>query len=155
MLLSTLYPTLASSAAPGIDANAAPGDVNRAGRCAHRPRACPAAARTARAAEVHPGVRRLVQPRPGSLPAGRRAVFPCLPAPPPPGRFALPCDVMSWFAGYEQPLPELPALTHVNECIASPIHRLPPHTHAAFEIVYINAGASEWWAGDDHRRVQR
>jgi hypothetical protein len=42
--------------------------------------------------------------------------------------------------GYERPLPEIPALVHINEAQCTPDHVLPPHAHPTFEICLIVSG---------------
>ena len=42
------------------------------------------------------------------------------------------------------PLPELPALTHVQEVWCAPDHLVPPHIHATHEITYVVSGRGHW-----------
>lgn len=42
------------------------------------------------------------------------------------------------------PLPELPALTHVQEAWCAPDHLVPPHIHATHEITYVMSGRGHW-----------
>ena len=42
------------------------------------------------------------------------------------------------------PLPELPALTHVQEVWCAPDHLVPPHIHATHEITYVLSGRGHW-----------
>lgn len=51
------------------------------------------------------------------------------------------------FHSYEQPFPEFPALTHVNEAICLPTHVLRPHHHPAWELCCFVGGRAEWEVG--------
>ena len=42
------------------------------------------------------------------------------------------------------PLPELPALTHVQEVWCAPDHLVPPHIHVTHEITYVVSGRGHW-----------
>ena len=42
------------------------------------------------------------------------------------------------------PLPEFPALTHVQDVWSQPDHLVPPHIHATYEITYVVSGRGHW-----------
>ncbi len=48
------------------------------------------------------------------------------------------------FHSYEEPLPEFPAFTHVNEAVCDASHVLHPHHHPAWEVCYLVGGRAEW-----------
>lgn len=66
---------------------------------------------------------------------------------------AHPGFALSHFHAYERPLPGFPALTHVNEGIAAPGHRLGAHRHPEWEILYVVDGAAELVASGRRYRV--
>jgi AraC-like DNA-binding protein len=51
------------------------------------------------------------------------------------------------FHSYEQPFPEFPALTHVNEAVCLASHVLEPHHHSAWELCCFVGGRAEWEVG--------
>lgn len=53
------------------------------------------------------------------------------------------------FHGHEQPFPEFPAFTHVNEAVCRPTHILAAHRHPQLEICYFHAGRAEWTCGGE------
>jgi AraC-like DNA-binding protein len=57
---------------------------------------------------------------------------------------AFPDAGYAWFHGHDQPLPEFPALTHVNEARCTASHVLHPHRHPAWELVWFAAGRARW-----------
>ena len=65
---------------------------------------------------------------------------------PVPGAFSL-------FHSFESPLPELPALLHVNEAVCTPDHVLSAHAHPTLEICYFLAGHAEWSSGGERFRL--
>lgn len=75
-----------------------------------------------------------------------------LPAPPAPAQRCcgpLPEHGLRHFHAYEQPLPEFPAFTHVNEAVCTAEHSLREHRHPAWEICYFIGGRAEWSAGGE------
>lgn len=67
-----------------------------------------------------------------------------------PGRCYLgphPGFQLSRFHAYEQPLPEFPAFTHINEATCQPGHRLHAHHHPEWEISVIVSGRAQMTAG--------
>lgn len=61
---------------------------------------------------------------------------------------------LSHFHAYEQPLPEFPAFTHINEATCLPGHRLHRHHHREWEILCITGGHAELEAGGTTYRLQ-
>lgn len=57
------------------------------------------------------------------------------------------------FHSFESPLPELPALTHVNEAVCTPEHVLDAHAHPTLEICYFLAGHADWSTGGERFRL--
>jgi AraC-like DNA-binding protein len=53
-------------------------------------------------------------------------------------------DGIRHFRAHLNPLPEFPALTHVQEAQCEPTHSLPLHIHETFEIAYVVCGRGEW-----------
>lgn len=53
------------------------------------------------------------------------------------------------FHGFDKPLPEFPAFTHVNEAVCTAGHVLKPHRHPAWEICYFVAGHATWTVGGE------
>jgi len=47
---------------------------------------------------------------------------------------------------YEEPVAELPALTHCGEALCCLGHARPPHIHEGFEFLYLSRGAACWQA---------
>ena len=52
------------------------------------------------------------------------------------------------------PLPELPAVTHVHEVQAAPDHLVPPHMHLTHEITYVVSGRGHWQVEDQSLEVR-
>src|SRR5208283_4555290 len=50
--------------------------------------------------------------------------------------------------GYERPLPELPALIHINEAHCLPGALLPLHIHPTLEICFTLRGRCQWLLPD-------
>ena len=48
---------------------------------------------------------------------------------------------------YEEPMAELPSLTHCGEVLCFPGHQLRPHLHTGFEFLYLARGGMHWRAG--------
>lgn len=48
---------------------------------------------------------------------------------------------------YDQPVRELPALTHCGETLCSRGHSIGPHAHTGFEFHYLSRGAYGWRVG--------
>ena len=65
----------------------------------------------------------------------------------------VPESGFSYYHGYESPLPEFPALTHINEAACTASHILHPHAHPHLEIVYFLAGRAEWRTGGRRHQV--
>jgi AraC-like DNA-binding protein/quercetin dioxygenase-like cupin family protein len=57
---------------------------------------------------------------------------------------AFPENGYAWFHSHEKPLPEFPALTHVNEARCTAAHVLGAHSHPAWELVWFAAGRARW-----------
>jgi AraC-like DNA-binding protein len=62
---------------------------------------------------------------------------------------AFPENGFAWFHAHERPLPEFPALTHVNEARCTPGHVLQPHSHPQWELVWFAAGRARWTCGGE------
>ena len=45
---------------------------------------------------------------------------------------------------YEQPMAELPAMTHCGEVLCFPGQHLEPHKHTGFEFLYLARGSITW-----------
>jgi len=48
---------------------------------------------------------------------------------------------------YEEPVAELPEITHCGEALCCRGHALPPHSHAGFEFLYLSRGSASWQVG--------
>ena len=57
---------------------------------------------------------------------------------------AFPESGFAWFHAHERPLPEFPALTHVNEARCTANHVLTPHSHPQWELVWFAGGRASW-----------
>jgi AraC-like DNA-binding protein len=57
-------------------------------------------------------------------------------------------QIVSGFV-YEQPVDELPELTHCGEALCCEGHFLEPHTHTGFEFLYLSRGEATWQSGGD------
>lgn len=55
-------------------------------------------------------------------------------------------QIISGFA-YENPVDDLPELTHCGEALCCEGHHLTPHSHAVFEFLYLSRGQATWKAG--------
>lgn len=55
-------------------------------------------------------------------------------------------QIISGFV-YERPVDELPELTHCGEALCCSGHHRGPHTHPAFEFLYLSRGRASWQAG--------
>jgi AraC-like DNA-binding protein len=55
---------------------------------------------------------------------------------------------------YEDPVTELPAITHCGEALCCRGHARPPHSHKGFEFLYLSRGTAHWQASG-HSYVQR
>jgi AraC-like DNA-binding protein len=49
---------------------------------------------------------------------------------------------------YEEPVEEIPALTHCGEALCCRGHALPFHSHAGFEFLYLSRGICHWEVGN-------
>jgi AraC-like DNA-binding protein len=49
---------------------------------------------------------------------------------------------------YENPIPELPSLTHCGEVFCDSSHALEPHSHRSYEFHYMVHGTAYWKIGD-------
>jgi AraC-like DNA-binding protein len=47
---------------------------------------------------------------------------------------------------YEDPVTELPAITHCGEALCCRGHARPPHSHKGFEFLYLSRGTAHWQA---------
>jgi AraC-like DNA-binding protein len=47
---------------------------------------------------------------------------------------------------YEDPVAELPAMTHCGEALCCRGHARPPHSHEGFEFLYLSRGKAHWEA---------
>lgn len=54
-------------------------------------------------------------------------------------------QIISGYA-YENPVDDLPELTHCGEALCCEGHHLKPHTHAGFEFLYLSRGQASWRA---------
>jgi len=50
---------------------------------------------------------------------------------------------------YEDPLEELPAVTHCGEALCVPGYQLATHSHRGFEFAYLSRGEAVWRVGKD------
>jgi len=50
---------------------------------------------------------------------------------------------------YEDPLEDLPAVTHCGEALCVPGYRLATHSHRGFEIAYLSRGEAVWRVGKE------
>ena len=50
---------------------------------------------------------------------------------------------------YDSPVDELPALTHCGEALCCRGHHRKPHSHPAFEFLYLARGRASWRAGGE------
>jgi len=50
---------------------------------------------------------------------------------------------------YDQPVRELPALTHCGETLCARGHLVPPHAHPGFEFHYLSRGGYGWRVGNE------
>jgi len=50
---------------------------------------------------------------------------------------------------YEDPLEDLPAVTHCGEAFCVRGYKLPTHSHRGFELSYLSRGEATWRAGDN------
>lgn len=57
-------------------------------------------------------------------------------------------QIVSGFV-YEQPVDELPELTHCGEALCCEGHFLEPHAHTGFEFLYLSRGEATWQSGGD------
>jgi AraC-like DNA-binding protein len=57
-------------------------------------------------------------------------------------------QIISGFV-FEQPVDDLPELTHGGEALCCAGHHLPPHAHTGFEFLYLSRGQATWRAGRD------
>ncbi|HLL90914.1 MAG TPA: AraC family transcriptional regulator [Tepidisphaeraceae bacterium] len=48
---------------------------------------------------------------------------------------------------YENPLPDLDAVTHCGEAVTTARHAIPTHRHTGFEFMYVCRGAYTWASG--------
>jgi len=48
---------------------------------------------------------------------------------------------------YDQPVGELPALTHCGETLCAREHKIAPHAHPGFEFHYLSRGSYGWRVG--------
>jgi|UniRef100_UPI004049C059 AraC-like DNA-binding protein len=55
-------------------------------------------------------------------------------------------QIISGFA-YENPVDDLPELTHCGEALCCEGHYLKPHAHPVFEFLYLSRGRATWRAG--------
>ena len=62
-------------------------------------------------------------------------------------------QIISGFA-YQNPVDDLPELTHCGEALCCEGHFLDPHTHPGFEFLYLSRGEASWRAGNQ-TTVQR
>src|ERR1700761_2652988 len=53
---------------------------------------------------------------------------------------------------YEDPVNELPEITHCGEALCCRGHALPPHSHAGFEFLYLSRGSASWQMGEETYR---
>jgi AraC-like DNA-binding protein len=58
------------------------------------------------------------------------------------------------FHGYETPLAEFPAFTHINEAVCTADHVLTEHAHRHYEFCYFQAGFADWTIGGQRFRVR-
>lgn len=49
---------------------------------------------------------------------------------------------------YEEPVTEIPALTHCGEALCCSGYVLPPHRHPGFEFQYLSRGEYQWQVGE-------
>lgn len=62
-------------------------------------------------------------------------------------------QIISGFA-YENPVDDLPELTHCGEALCCEGHNLKPHAHTGFEFLYLSRGEASWLAAGE-TTVQR
>ena len=48
---------------------------------------------------------------------------------------------------YEDPVAELPEITHCGEALCCRGHALPPHRHPGFDFLYLSRGSASWQVG--------